>query len=224
MSLGITRIVVLCGLVNLFVLANGQHFDLLFDNILKGHIKARRELIDPVNVTDVGLAFSRKVGLFNVRGEIKFDNVLLTGLSSIKRSGDSVVENLVDGQKLYTIGLSAQSLNLSTTGRIKFLGIGNQRDFKGGITSLQFILAVKVNGTAKPIGVQLDDFKLIKLDGLNLQTKGAALRTFDFFTNTAIRASLATFRRTIKLTVEMVVKRILASVIQTLPGLLAKKP
>lgn len=186
--------------------AEDGKFDEFFDNVLKASLKKRAEEIEPLNASDIGVSFDRRFGFVHITGEAIFADIQVNGLSSLHRSGNSSRSVLKDGRKRVSVELSTKAVSLTANSRFHVMGLGPRRRITGKLDKLTFQLTINHNTTSND--VELHDFKVKALDGLALQAKKRELLV-DKITNLAIRASLATFRRTIRFAIQVAVKRTL---------------
>lgn len=140
-------------------------------------------------------------------GKIKVYNVNVTGLDTIRRVGNVIMEPNNDGGTKIEVKIALGFLRFSGSSKVQFMGIGPRHDFKGNVAYVESSAKMTLDRHGKMI---LNDFKLHDLDDTSLTLEGPLL-TVDFITNTALKVVLSNFTSSIKWVLERVLTRVISN-------------
>lgn len=193
--------------------------DAFFDNILKAVISQKADLIDPFALESIDLEFSQRVTFVRVSGSAKLDDISLSGLKTLKRTGPvNQATDELTGDKRTTLQLAVGPLNFTSTGKIKFLGVTLNRKFLGKINFMEFETTLKALKNSQKI--EVESYDIIQMKDLSLKAssiKSSALGLTDAVTNTVIRMAIRLFRKRITVSTERALTSIIAEKINDLP-------
>lgn len=152
-----------------------QHANEVFDQLLES--VSQSEALDPFHLPDLVSGFDRTI-LLRWHGETRIYNATLTGLSTVRRTGDCRFQMDEKGiDVMADVGVGA--LNLDSKAHVKFMGRGPTVDLHIHIGYVRILLeALQVDGV-----LQLRQFKVQELQGFNLKMKGLGPLSsmFNFF-------------------------------------------
>lgn len=183
-----------------------QHANEVFDQILES--VSQSEELDPFHLPDQVSGFDRTI-LVRWHGETRIYNATLTGLSTVRRTGDcrfQMDENGID--VMADVGVGA--LNLNSKAHIKFMGVGPTVDLHVHIDYVRILLeALQVDGV-----LQLRQFKVQELRGFQLKIKGLGPLSsmFNFFSKYFTKVCKGLVRSR----VEKVLRRLIEKKLQNL--------
>lgn len=179
-----------------------QQTEVVTDQLKKSIAKKINELgtkVDPLVLDDQTANFLRKVGPFNVTGEIGLQNLKLTGLKEIRVLQDAYRKKTKFGNTELRLVIGVGPLNLAGVGVASFMGLGPKVGFEGRLAHIDASAILSYHPPLEQVFVK--SFNLGEMAGLKLKLLGPGYLT-PFFANQFIRASLATLNPLIKLTVE----------------------
>lgn len=188
-------------------MVNAQNFDPFFDNMVKAMVKKNKDFLEPFNVTEI----RDSPGFGPV--STQFDEILVTGLSSIRRRGSTNIIN-DENQRIMTVTMAVGPLSYHATGRVKFLGIGSKKWFIGTVDSIVFTVRIRTDKHSKV--TSLMSFKVDELEGIQFEAYGKN-GLDNGLKERLIRRSLKTFKSRITKQIEKRVSNMINEQIQTNP-------
>ncbi|KAK8772564.1 hypothetical protein V5799_024194 [Amblyomma americanum] len=149
-----------------------QHANEVFDQILESVSQSER--LDPLQLPEQVAGFDRTF-LVRFHGETRLYNTTLTGLSTVRRTGNCRFQMDDKGlDVLADVGVGA--LDLDSKAHVKFMGRGPTVDLHVHIDYVRVLLeALQVDGV-----VQLRQFKVQELLGFALKINGLGPLSYMF--------------------------------------------
>lgn len=144
--------------------ATGTLSNRLLDRVL-GDLKNSR-VLDRVDLPNVTLDFDV---LWALRGKAILSRGILTGLSTINRTGDAIF--LVSDTQGIDVraDMGVGPLNVTYVGIVRVAGIGQAVVIDAGVSKLQLLFRAKQVPDGKP---ELVDFQVKELKGLTVSVRG----------------------------------------------------
>ena len=202
------------------VLVSGQlAMDAFLDNILKAVIAQKGHLIDPYALDPIDLPFKQKIGPIRISGFAKLDQISLSGLTTLKRTGAAtqITANDGSGDKITTVRMAVGPLTFTSSGKIKFAGISTTKKFLGKISFMEFETTLKAIKSNQKI--EVESYDIIQMRDLSMRATGLNDRTgpSSAILNTVIRLTMRLFRKRIRDGTEKALTTIIAEKINDLP-------
>ena len=182
----------------------------VFDQVILDIVKQNRNELEPIQIPDHGSGFGVPFGRFNVTGEAKFHDIQLSGLSTLRRSGEAYVQKTRIGDYILSGKLAIGVLNINMSGSLNFLGVGPQKAFEGRIVHIDADLIVLYNAAERQF--KLRKFEINELDGFTLRLKTRRMSLVNALSNRIMQRLLNSFERITKQTIEDAFSKILSRI------------
>lgn len=163
--------------------------------------------IEPVRIPDHGYNFHHKWRRVNVSGEAKFFDIKLSGLSTVRRSGDCFVERTRIGNYLITANLALGPLKYDMKGTVNLFGVGPKRHFYGRMVHLDADMTIMYS--AQTDRFSLKSYTVKEINGLTLQMAQRWYSISDKVINRTIKTFLDQFETISRHTIESAFSKML---------------
>jgi len=147
------------------------------DQILSNARPTIQKELDPVNLPDGGISFSKKILGITIQGGAQVTQGWLAGLSTIHRAGDAEMTN-AGGAIIVDAELGLNDLRGHYRASAKFLNIGPET---GATLTISYVsVALKVKQTFQPgAHPELLDFEITRIDKIDVKLE-SGLGPLDF--------------------------------------------
>lgn len=108
--------------------------------------------LDPYILEDQTASFIRRVGPFNVTGEIGLQNLKLTGLKEIRVLKDAFRKKTKFGNTELRLVIGVGPLNLSGRGVASFMGLGPKIGFEGRLAHIDASAVLTFHPKTEQVG------------------------------------------------------------------------
>ncbi|KAG8198360.1 hypothetical protein JTE90_021608 [Oedothorax gibbosus] len=140
------------------------------DSLLRDMLEERGHEYDPYILEDSRIAFSKKVVFINVSGEAKLHNGYITGMKTLHRPENCIVEDQND-RLLVKADLGAGILNTHYDGTVKFMNFGPTITVLGDIAYLEVHMEFTVDSYTGRNG-KLHEFYIEDMKGMEIRITG----------------------------------------------------
>lgn len=165
-----------------------------FDLALLNAIKQNRDKIEPTTVDGYGPEFHYRTRLVNFTGRAKLDQITLSGLSTLRRSGNAVLINNRNGQSQLRAQLALGVVKINMASKLYLFGIGRTTQLTGRIAHVDVNITIKYNPETKE--TSLKQLEVNEVDGFSLSVDSKS--RFDLtsrFINRVIKNLANSFQR-----------------------------
>lgn len=179
------------------------------DKIIFETLRERRSILEPVQIPDHREAVTFKFASVDVTSQISFYDIVMHGLTTIRRTGDAYIQKNKADDMIISANLAMGVINFDMKGLFQVLNVGSERNMTGRIVHIDMDVVVKYSKKTNEFKVKL--LEVNELTGFRLKINKAYL--FDGIRNRIIQGSISSLKRLVKLSIETIFHRILDDVI-----------